>query len=91
MLEDGTNYGAVVQKKREAMNWSRALLAKEYGDALGEKIKEETIRMYEQRNLLPTKHLNRRATLAALLGLTPMALGIAVLPKAPPRLVVPAV
>ncbi|MBV9688703.1 MAG: hypothetical protein JO202_03225 [Ktedonobacteraceae bacterium] len=91
MFEDGTNYGAVVQKKREAMNWSRALLAKEYGDALGEEIKEETIRMYEQRNLLPTKHLNRRAILAALLGLTPMALGIAVRPKVPPLLVAPAV
>ncbi|MBV9707036.1 MAG: hypothetical protein JO125_06485 [Chloroflexi bacterium] len=80
-----------MQNTREAMKWSRALLAKEYGRALEEEIKEETIRMYEQRNLLPTKHLNRRAILAALLGLTPMALGIPVHPKVAPRLVVPAV
>ncbi len=91
IIEDGTNYGALVQEKREAMNWTRAVLATEYGRALGEDIKEETIRIYEQRSLLPTKHLNRRAILAGLLGLTPMALGIPVRPKVPPRLVVPEV
>jgi tetratricopeptide (TPR) repeat protein len=91
MIEDRTDYGAVMQNKREAMNWTRAVLAAEYGRALGEDIKEETIRIYEQRNTLPTKHLNRRATLAGLLGLTPMALGIAVRPKVAPRLIVPAV
>jgi tetratricopeptide (TPR) repeat protein len=91
MIEDGTDYGAVMQNKREAMNWTRARLAAEYGRALGEDIKEETIRIYEQRNTLPTKHLNRRAMLAGLLGLTPMALGIVVPPKVAPKLVVPAV
>ncbi|MBV9706958.1 MAG: hypothetical protein JO125_06095, partial [Chloroflexi bacterium] len=58
------------------MNWTRKLLAAEYGRALGEDIQESTIRAYEQHNLLPTKHLNRRAILAGLLGLAPMALGL---------------
>ncbi|MBV9689619.1 MAG: hypothetical protein JO202_07895 [Ktedonobacteraceae bacterium] len=73
------------------MNWTRKRLAEEYGRALGEDIQEETIRIYEQRNTLPTKHLNRRAILAGLLGLTPMTLGVTVPPKVAPRLVVPAV
>jgi|GEM_PF-6172290 len=91
MFEDGTDYGAVVRDRREAMNWTRKLLAAEYGRALGEDIQESTIRAYEQHNLLPTKHLNRRAILAGLLGLAPMALGLAVPPKVMPRLVVPEV
>jgi len=85
MVEDGTDYGAVVQNKREAMNWTRAVLAAEYGRALGEDIKEETIRIYEQRNVLPNKHLNRRAILAGLLGLTPLALSIAACSVATPK------
>ena len=91
MIEDGTDYGAVVRDRRESMNWTRKRLAEEYGRALGEDIQEETIRAYEQRNTLPTKHLNRRAILAGLLGLTPMALGVPVRPRVAPRLVVPEV
>lgn len=76
MQTAGFSYGAIIREAREQKGWTRADLARVYGNFFRDQsISEATIRMWEDYNKVP-KSAKRRQILAFLLGVPVAALGL---------------